>query len=72
VTNSPMPLPELRQRLRNQILHRGLSKREISLKNLPNARNTKNKVTMRIMNFRPRLVKYSNLAKQSSKDSPCF
>jgi hypothetical protein len=39
-----MPLLELRRRPRNQTLHRGLSKREISLKNLSDARNTTNKV----------------------------
>jgi hypothetical protein len=34
-----------------------LSKRKISLKNLPDARNTTNKVTMRIKHFRTRFVK---------------
>jgi hypothetical protein len=57
VTKSPMPLPELKRRLRNQTLHRYLSKRKIILKNLPNARNTTSKVTAGIMNFRTRFAK---------------
>jgi hypothetical protein len=48
MTKSHMPLPKLRQRPRNQTLHRGLSKRKFSLKNLPNVRNTTNKITLRI------------------------
>jgi hypothetical protein len=52
-----MPHPEFRWRQRNQTLHRGCSKRKISLKNLPNARNTTNKVTTRIKHFRTRFAK---------------
>jgi transposase len=52
-----MPLLELRGRLRYQTLHRRLSKREISLKNLLNARNATNKIARRIKNTRVRFVK---------------
>jgi hypothetical protein len=52
-----MPLPELRGRLRDQTLHRRLSKREISLKNLPNVRNAAYKLVRRIKNKRIRFVK---------------
>jgi hypothetical protein len=52
-----MPFPELRRRLGNQTLHRGLSKRKNSLKKLPNVRNATNKITTRIMNFRTRFMK---------------
>jgi hypothetical protein len=52
-----MPLPELRQRLRDQTLHRKLSKREISLKNLTIVRNTTNKLARTIENTRTRFVK---------------
>jgi hypothetical protein len=52
-----MPLPELRRRLRDQTLHRKLSKREISLKNLTIARNTTNKLARTIENTRTRFVK---------------
>jgi hypothetical protein len=52
-----MPLPELRRRLRDQTLHKKLSKREISLKNLTIARNTINKLARTIENTRTRFVK---------------
>jgi hypothetical protein len=51
-----MPLLELRRRLRDQTLHRRLSKREIILKNLANARNTTHKYARRIKNLQTRLV----------------
>jgi hypothetical protein len=51
-----MPLPELRRRSGNQTLHRGLSKRKISLKDL-DVRNTTNMVTTRIKHFRARFAK---------------
>jgi hypothetical protein len=52
-----MPLPKLRQRLRDQTLHRRLSKWEISLKDFFKARNATNKLTRRIKNLWVRLAK---------------
>jgi hypothetical protein len=52
-----MPLLELRRRLRDQTLHRRLSKREISLKDFANKRNTTNKSAKRIKNLQTRLAK---------------
>jgi hypothetical protein len=52
-----MPLAELRGRLRDQTLHRRLSKREITLKDLANARNATHKLARRIKNTRTRFVK---------------
>jgi hypothetical protein len=57
VTKSLMPLPEFRRRPRNQTLHRGLSKRKISSKKCPDARNTTNKVTTKIERFKTRFTK---------------
>jgi hypothetical protein len=52
-----MPLPELQRRLSDKTLHRRLNKREISLKDHSNARNTNNKITRRVKNSRARFVK---------------
>jgi hypothetical protein len=52
-----MPLLELQRRLRDETLHRRLSRREISLKDLSNARNSTNKITRRVTNSRARFVK---------------
>jgi hypothetical protein len=52
-----MILLELRRRLRDQTLHRILSKWGISLKNLSNARNATNKIARRIKNTRIRFMK---------------
>jgi hypothetical protein len=52
-----MSFAELRRRLRNQTLHRRLSKWEISLKNHPNTRNATNKIPRRIGNTRTRFMK---------------
>jgi hypothetical protein len=52
-----MPLPELRWRLRDQTLHRRLSKWEIILKDFSNAWNATNKLARRVKNLRTRLAK---------------
>jgi hypothetical protein len=52
-----MPLLELRWRLWDQTLHRRLSKWEIILKNLPNARNGTHELARRIKNTRIRFMK---------------
>jgi hypothetical protein len=52
-----MPLTKLRHRLRDQTPHRRLSKREINLKDLANARNTINKIARRVKNSRARFAK---------------
>jgi hypothetical protein len=52
-----MPLLELRRRQRDQTLHRRLSKSEISLKNLPNARNATNQIAKESKNMRIRFAK---------------
>jgi hypothetical protein len=52
-----MPLLEPRRRLRDQTPHRRLSKREISLKNLSNARNVTNQISRGIKNTRARFAK---------------
>jgi hypothetical protein len=52
-----MPLPGPRGRLRDQTLHRRLSKLEISLQHLPNVRNATNKIARRIKNMRARFAK---------------
>jgi hypothetical protein len=57
MTSSPMPLPELRRRLRDQTLHRRLSKRKISLKNLANAKNATHRLARRIKNTKARFTK---------------
>jgi hypothetical protein len=52
-----MPLPELGRRLRNQAPQRRLSRWEISLKNISNARDATNMLARRIKNMRIRLAK---------------
>jgi hypothetical protein len=52
-----MPLPELGRRLWNQAPQRRLSRWEISLKNIFNARDATNTLARRIKNIRIRLVK---------------
>jgi hypothetical protein len=52
-----MPLSKLRQRMREQTLHRRINKWEISLKDFFKARNAINKLARRIKNLRTRLVK---------------
>jgi hypothetical protein len=52
-----MPLPELVRRLWNQAPQRRLSRWEISLKNISNARDATNTLTRRIKNMRIRLAK---------------
>jgi hypothetical protein len=52
-----MPLSVLRRRLQNQAPQRRLSRREISLKNIFNARDATNTLTRRIKNMRIRLAK---------------
>jgi hypothetical protein len=52
-----MLLSKLRRKLRDQTLHRRLSKWEISLKNLPNAGNATHKLARRIKNTIIRFAK---------------
>jgi hypothetical protein len=52
-----MPLSELGRRLRNQAPQRRLSRREISLKNISNARDATNTLARKIKNMRIRLAK---------------
>jgi hypothetical protein len=46
-----MPLPELRRGVQNQAPQRRLSKREISLKDISNARDATNTLARRIKNM---------------------
>jgi hypothetical protein len=46
-----MPLPKLRPRMRDQTLHRILSKLKISLKDFSEVRNATNKLARRIKNL---------------------
>jgi hypothetical protein len=52
-----MPLPKLKRRLWDQTLHKRLSKWEISLKKLSNARNATHKLARRIKNTWTRFAK---------------
>jgi hypothetical protein len=52
-----MPLPELRRRLRDQTLHRKLSTRKISLKDIANMRDVTNTLARRVKNMRIRFAK---------------
>jgi hypothetical protein len=52
-----MPLPDLRRRLWNQAPKRRLSRWEISLKNISNARDVTNTLARRIENMQIRLAK---------------
>jgi hypothetical protein len=52
-----MSLSELGRRLQNQAPQRRLSRREISLKNISNARDATNTLARRIKNMRIRLAK---------------
>jgi hypothetical protein len=52
-----MPLLELRRRLRNQAPQRRLRRREISLKDISNARDATNTLARRIKNMQIRHVK---------------
>jgi hypothetical protein len=52
-----MSLPELGRRMQNQAPQGGLSRRKISLKNIPNARDATNTFARRIKNMRIRLAK---------------
>jgi hypothetical protein len=57
MTEPPMPLLELRRRLREQTPQERLSKRKISLKNISNTRDVTHTFSRRIKNLRIRFAK---------------